>query len=1124
MRCPTCDLENRPGRRFCAECGAPLAVPCPDCDFANEPGERYCGGCGRTILNEATIGNGRSDQAPPRPDPVTASPERRQLTVMFCDLIGSTSLAARLDPEDWRHVLRRYQETAAEVIAKYDGFVSRYVGDGLLVLFGFPHAHEDEAERAVLAGLDLAHSIRQLSHDLAERQDFELQIRVGVATGLVVVGDLVGKGALEKQAVVGKTPNLAARLQDLAGPNSVIITSETKQLAGGQFDYEDLGYHELKGIGAPVQAWRALGSRQIYSRFEAVRRGGLTRLVGRNKEVEFVYDRWQRAKQGSGQVIHICGEAGIGKSRIVHALRDRIGIESHTRLVYQCSAHHQNTALFPMIHTLETAAGIDRKTKASEQLQCLEQFLNSLTPEAVTDEFLYLISDLLSIPGEGRFAAVNLTPEQQKVRTFAVLLEQLNKLAAEKPVLLIIEDAHWIDPTSTELLDLYARRVREAPILMIITFRPEFSPPWQTQPHINRLNLERLNAEESALMVRYAAGKDLPSEVVDQILQKTDGIPLFVEELTKTLQSSALLREENDRYVLQGPLPVRAIPTTLHDSLLARLDQLAKVKEVAQIGAAIGREFTYDLLISVADISQVQLDSALAQLADSEIIFERGGSHPHAVYVFKHALVRDAAYESLLKSTRQKLHSKIADVMVGDDPERLQVEPEVLAYHYNEAGLYEEAVRYFTMAAGRALDRSANWEVVGHVTDALHALGEVPHSENNDQWELTLQLTLGAAYRATKGFGSEETKQAFLRARALCESVGNPVQLADALRGLYACAHVRGELKTARRQAQSVLELGRQLDSSYAMVGHWMLGCSLFWQGEFTGAREQLEQAWSLYDCEAQQTKLLSHQIDPGISTLMHLGWTLWAVGYPEKSMKVGEQAIQQARRLSQPHAEAMALFFMCCSQICCGNLKSTQRFCMELRSMTNEHGFAYLGACASIVEGQILIVKKSFREGLARIREGMQGFKDQDASLGKPWAMSLPIFAYLLTGETQKGLELVDAARRAVSDNGEHHWEAELDRLQGELILAGDQPDTTGAQALFEKALSIARTQGGKSLELRAATSLARLLHAQQQSRRAYDLLRGVYGWFSEGFETEDLRTARDLLESLDHGYAHAG
>ena len=1123
MACPNCQFDNRSGRRFCAQCGARLKIPCPNCEFVNEAGERYCGGCGRPTDDGADHPACSPPTPQAGPDPARSGPERRHLTVMFCDLVGSTSLAARLDPEDWRHVLRRYQETGVEVLSRYGGFVSRYVGDGILVLFGFPHAHEDEVERAILAGLDLVHNIRQLSRDLAEHQDFELAVRVGIATGVVVVGDLVGKGALEKQAVIGKTPNLAARLQDLAEPNSVIISAETKQLSGGQFEYQDLGLHELKGIGSPVRAWRALGSRQMYSRFEAARRGGLTRLVGRRKEIDFLYDRWQRTKKGNGQIIHLCGDAGMGKSRIVHAVREKIGAEPHTVLVYQCSSPHQNTALYPMIRTLRAAADIDHKTGAEEQLECLAQFLQELSQAPTTDEFLYLMADLLSIPVGERFASMTFTPEQQKAKTFAVLVEQLEKLAAEKPVLLIIEDAHWIDPTSRELLSIYTRRIRKTPILMIITFRPGFTPPWDTQSHINTLSLDRLSTEESALMIRYAAGKSLPSEVVDQILQKTDGIPLFVEELTKTLQTSGLLREESDRYVLQGPLPSRAIPTTLHDSLLARLDQLAKVKEVAQIGAAIGREFTYDLLMSVADISHVQLASALAQLVDSEIIFKRG-SQPNPSYVFKHALVQDAAYESLLKSTRQELHSRIADVLVGEDPERLQAEPEVLAYHYNEAALYEKAIKYFAMAAGRALERSANWEVVGHVTNAMRALEALPDVAQRRQWELTLQLTLGAAYRATKGFGSEETEQAFLRARKLCETVGNPVQLADALRGLYACAHVRGELKTARQQALRVLELGRQLDSNYAMVGHWMLGCSLFWQGEFANARDQFEQAWSLYDAEAQQTQLLSHQIDPGISTLMHLGWTLWAVGYPEKSRTIGNQAIEQARRLSQPHAMAMALFFACCTEICCGDLKRTEELCRQLRSMTDEHEFAYLGACASIVEGQILIVKGEFTKGLARIALGMQGFKDQHAGLGQPWAMSLPILAYLQTGKTEEGLRLIEAARKPILENGEHHWEAELNRLQGELLLAGATPDLERAKVLFEQALAIARNQGSKSLELRAATSLAGLLHRQHRNREGHELLNDVYHWFTEGLDTQDLKTARELLELLDHDYAHAG
>lgn len=1123
MRCQSCQFDNRSDRRFCAKCGAQLHSPCVHCEFLNQPGERYCGGCGRLIGDIGAHPDASSDAASGEPGAVASSPERRHLTVMFCDLVDSTSLATRLDPEDWRYVLRRYQETGVEVLARYDGFVSRYVGDGILALFGFPHAHEDEAERAILAGLELAHQIRQLSRDLADRHNLELAVRVGIATGLVVVGDLVGKGALEKQAVIGKTPNLAARLQDLAEPNSVVISAETKQLASGTFEFRDLGVHELKGLGAPVRVWRALGSRQMFSRFEAARRSGLTRLVGRKKEIEFVCGLWQQAKKGNGKVVHLCGDAGMGKSRIIHAVRERIGADPHTVLVYQCSSPHQNTALYPVIRTLRAAADIDSHTGPETQLRCLEQFLHDLSHSAVGEEFLYLMADMLGIPTGERLASLTFPPDQQKAKTFALLVEQLEKLADEKPILLIIEDAHWIDPTSQELLNIYIRRIRKLPILVIVSFRQEFAPPWSSAGStVQTLNLGRLSTEESATMIRYAAGKGLPSEVVDQVLQKTDGIPLFVEELTKTLIASDLLREERDRYVLQGPLPARAIPTTLHDSLLARLDQLAKAKEVAQVGAVIGREFTHDLLMAVSEVSQVQLASALAQLVDSQIIFKRG-SQAQATYVFKHALVRDAAYESLLKSTRQELHSRIANAMVGRRA-RLQAEPEVLAYHYSEAGLYENAIKYFVAAAERALERSANWEVVGHVKNAMQALEALPDVAQRQQWELRLQLALGAAYRATKGFGSDETEHAFQRAYDLCEHGGHTVQLVDALRGLYACAHVRGELATARRRALQVLELGGQLGSNYMMVAHWMLGCSLFWQGEFANARDQFEQAWTLYDAEAQQTQLLSHQIDPGVSTLMHLGWTLWAVGLPAQSRKVGNQAIDHARRLSQPHAVAMALFLACCTEICCGDLKRTEQLCKQLRLITNEHGFAYLGACASIVEGQILIAKQEYMGGLARIDLGMQGFKEQHASLGQPWAMSLPILAYLKTDKIDEGLQLIAAARRPILDNGEHHWEAELDRLEGELLLAGSPPDPDRAQTLFESALAIARQQGSKSLELRAATSLAGLLQRQHQNRQAHALLSDIFSWFTEGLDTQDLIAAKELLDCLDQDYAHAG
>ena len=703
------------------------------------------------------------DPAPPAKSgeaALASAAERRQLTVMFCDLVGSTALSSQLDPEDLREVIAAYHRAVAESIAGFDGFVAKYMGDGVLAYFGYPRAHEDDAERAVRAGLGVIDAVGRL-----DVKSVKLGTRVGIATGLVVVGDLIGEGSAQEQSVVGETPNLAARLQTLAAPDAVVIAASTCRLVGDLFDYRDLGTVEMKGIVAPVPAWQVLRPSVVASRFEALRGSTLSPLVGRDEETDLLLRRWTRAKAGDGQVVLISGEPGLGKSRITVALEQRLDAEPHLRLRYYCSSYHQDSALYPFIDQLGRAAVFARDDPPASKLEKLEALLTLAGPP---DEDVTLLADLLLLPASGRHSLPDLSPRRKKERTLEALLRQLEGLAHQQPVLMVFEDAHWIDPTSLELLDLALERVGSLPVLLIVTFRPEFQPPWTGQPQVTMLALNRLDRHDRTVLVeQIAGGKALPDEVVDQIADRADGVPLFVEELTKSVLESGLLREERDRYVLDGVLPPFAIPTTLHDSLLARLDRLASVRNVAQIGAAIGREFPYALLRAVSRLSEDELQTALARLVASELVFQRGRP-PDAVYMFKHALVQDTAHGSLLRNARQQLHARIAEALAAHSPEMMDSQPELFAQHYAEAGLVKRAVAYWGKAGHRSAARSAMAEAAAQFQKALDQLALLSGGpKRRRRQELEFCSSLGAALRFVKGQAAPETGRVFARAREL---------------------------------------------------------------------------------------------------------------------------------------------------------------------------------------------------------------------------------------------------------------------------------------------------------------------------------------------------------------------
>jgi len=1050
------------------------------------------------------------------PGPVREAAQRRRLTVMFCDLVGSTPLSVRLDPEELGEIIGRFNRRCTEVIVRSGGFVARYMGDGVLAYFGYPQAHEAGVERAVRAGLELVGAVARLHDD----KGAALRVRVGIATGLVVFGDLVDEGAAQQHEMVGETPNLAARLQALAEPDTVVISGETRRLLGELYEYRSLGSMFLKGFDHPVEAWQVTGASAVDSRFEALRTTK-TPLVGRDEELDLLMRRWERAKAGDGSVVLIAGEPGIGKSRITEMFLDRVTDQPHTRLRYFCSPHQQDNALYPSITQLERAAGFQRSDTAGQRLDKMEAVLGRATNDI--SEVAPLFAELLSIPTGDRYPALNLSPQKRKQKMLRAKIAQVEGLAARRPVLMAFEDVQWIDPTSLELLDLNIDRAPTLSILLIVTFRPEFMPPWVGRPHVTLLSLSRLAPGQRAEMIsRVTGGKSLPREIASQIIDHTDGVPLFIEELTKAVIESGVLTETDDRYIMSGPVPPLAVPSTLHDSLLARLDRLAPVREVAQIAAVLGRQFSHELISAVASMPQRQLDDALEQLVSSELIFRRGRP-PDAEYTFKHALVQDAAYQTVLRTKLQQYHLKIAYVLEEQFPEIADAQPHILAHHFTEANLRKQAIPYWQKAGERAVQRSANAEGVRHIAKALELLKAMPESPESFQQELGLQLALGTPLIAVKGFASSEVGRIFARARELCQEAGEAPPLFPALWGLWVFYTARAEHRTAYdlgKQCQRLAEASHDVD--LIMEAHHALGVTLLALGEFSSGLNHLEQAIAIYDPKRHSSLALIYGQDAGVVCRSHAAWALWFLGYPDRALKRVDEALILAKEVSHPYSLAAALDFAAWLHLLIRNRQATQEWAEAAVALSAEHDFVFWNLKGAILRGWALGESEDMAEGIAQMGQGLAAFRATGAEVMVPYYLALLAEAYAKAGRAHEGLSLLAEAQSLVADSGECWWDAELYRQRGELTLTLSGIDSpasgqqTEAETYFQKARDIARAQKAKSLELRAAVSLSRLWQKQGKTAEARLMLSEICSWFIEGVDTADLRGARTLLGEL--------
>jgi TOMM system kinase/cyclase fusion protein len=1088
VRCSRCNTENPASAKFCFECGSPLT------------------------LTETAMAVAASGEA-----------ERRQLTCLFCDLVNSVGLSERLDPEEFRETLAAYHRVCVTVVRRFEGHIHDYLGDGIMVYFGFPSAHEDDAQRAVRSGLGIVEAVGQLNSRLQSEYGIDLHVRIGIDTGLVVAGALAADEGLETTAAVGVTPNIAARLQALAAPDSVVISAAAYRLIAGYFDCRELGFQTIRGISRPMAIYHVLHESGARTRLDVAAQRGLPPMQGRDDELATLADRWAHARAGHGGVALVAGEPGIGKSRLIWALQQHVAQSPDAFLIHlSCSPYFVNTAFYPIVQLLERILEFrpDDTVEDEQRLDKIEGLLAQYGFDLPT--VVPLLARLLAVPFEGRYPPLDLPADRQRQLTIDALVKIALLRAEHQPVLFVVEDLHWIDPSSLDLLTQLIEHVPQTRQLMVFSFRPEFVPPWPEGPGLERLNLNRLDREASVRIMTEIAGMPVPTEQLDQLVEKADGVPLYLEELTKLVVEQGLIRHGNGWLDPARPRPPLAIPATLADSLTARLDRLTDAKGVAQLGAAVGRQFSYELLAAVskrtASVDSRALWRNLARLVDAGLLFVEHNPRGET-YTFKHALIQDAAYASLLRTTRVQYHRHIAQALTEQFSAMVETTPELLAHHYTQAGMIAESVPCWLRAGQRALHASANPEAIAHLTTGLDLLADLPAGPERADTELQFRLTLGPAYMAIRGYAAPEVEACYQRARELCRELGDTPQLVPVLHGLWTYHIVRAQHTSAFALGEEVLQLvAATNDDGLLLQGNMEVGWSHFFLGELEQAREHLERVLALYDHERHSSHAFIYGDNPDTSARSALASVLWLLGYPDQALRCSEENLAILRSLVQhPYSVAFGLTVAAFLRQYLGDPPATRALAEEAVVLSEAHGLAFIGAMASMFEGWVRTREGELDEGMAQMRRGLAAQLATGAELARPYWLWLLAEVCQRTGAAREGLALLDDAEATVERTHDRYWEAEIHRLRGRLLLATAGPAApASAEACYRRALEVARRQGTRSLELRAAVSLSRLWQAAGRHGEARELLAPIYERFTEGLDHPELREAAALLAEL--------
>jgi class 3 adenylate cyclase/tetratricopeptide (TPR) repeat protein len=1036
---------------------------------------------------------------------VPTAPERRQLTVMFCDLVGSTALSRRLDPEDLRALMQEYQEVCRQVVERYQGHVAQYLGDGLMCYFGWPRAHEDDAQRAVRAALEIVDEIKRIQ--AAE----PLHVRIGIGTGPVVIGETGWGDAAVPRTAVGETPNVAARVQTLAGPDQVVIAASTQRLTAGSFEYEDLGEHSLSGIGEPLRVWRVVGVSRAQDRFAAAHGPVLTQLIGRETEITMLRNKWSQAREGEGQAVLLYGQPGMGKSRITQELCERVAKEPHWLLRYQCSQYYSNSAFYCVLATLQRTSGFERTDSTATKLVKLEAALAPVGE--LRDRLAPLYAALMSLPLDG-FPPFAGSPQKQKQETMEAMVESVIVLARSKPVLMVFEDLHWVDPSTLEVINLTVDRTRESRVLLLMTSRPEFASPWVGHAHVTAHSLNRLSRRHSvALVTDLSKDYGLPEQMINDIVAKTDGVPLFLEEVTKNV-----LHSDRQEKQAGGIASARLeIPVTLRDSLTARLDELSAAKKMAQIGAVIGRQFRYDLMRDMAEMPDEELAAALDALVESGLVWQRG-ERPNSTYTFKHALIQDAAYESLLKSDRKMFHRRAAEALVQHFPEMSDSEPEVIARHYSAGDVPEKAAQLWLKAGQKAWQRSTATEAIAHLTSGLEAVKRIGDMQSREALELRLQSALGVVYFAAVSYAAPQAQAAFMRAYELCERVHEVELKGPVLYGIGAFQTMKGDMRAGHGAFEKLIGEARSAQQPRLMLyAHSALTWSNYNRGQYATAIEHARETRTLYEAGPYPGARLS-AADPKVIGECFRAASLWSLGFVDQARAASESLVRHARESTESYSLAYTLNF---AGLLVPDLRAEYALVLERVDegfqLARDLGYPFMEVFGTLWKAWAIGQCGDTAEALAIFDEAMEKCRALGVQYHSGQLLARRARLLLTSGQTDNAQACALEALAYVARSGERSIEADAYQAQGEIFRAGGRALEPHAEAYYLKAIEAARNQFARSWELRAATALASLWGEQGHREKARELLAPVYEWFTEGKDTADLKQAAALLSELE-------